>query len=280
MSVSGPAALLLRCSGPFVIVLAAMACGEPAPATDAPAETVAEDTATADVTAAIRPVAALPARSQRITTFPHEPHFEVACGVCHTRVPGHDGHATLGCTECHEAASPDPRRVVTAETCQACHHGNTQGRTCADCHPAAPAGARAVPVSVRVAGREPLATRALPFEHERHETVACAQCHTGPAPMATPRPCTACHADHHVSAARCLTCHSPPASAHGLGAHRTCGGAGCHTDVVVLRLTQSRQVCLVCHAGQEDHETGQECSKCHLSAGQALAGRPAVESRE
>jgi hypothetical protein len=243
---------------PLLLVFACEA--EPATEAASPDEAAAE----ADTTVA-PPLAPPPLRVQpRLIRFQHPAHGAINCTRCHTSIPGHARHAQVGCGECHElpTAHGDLGRTTEAE-CNACHHGSAQTRACLDCHQSTPAGSRQVRVAVRIAGRA-AASRELAFDHERHESLRCTECHADAPRVATPRPCTECHREHHRPGARCLTCHSPEREAHDRDAHRTCNGAGCHADATLISLRSGRQVCLVCHARQETHEPGEDCARCHL----------------
>lgn len=98
--------------------------------------------------------------------------------------------------------------------------------------------------------------------------------------MAADRPCGSCHQDHHRPDARCQSCHTqPPASAHGVQAHVSCSGSGCHDAPDVDAMAQTRAVCLVCHQAQENHEVGRECADCHQVRPGEFATAAAWDSR-
>jgi len=223
----------------------------------------------ADTTPAQSPAPAItiaPVSNIHPERFPHNAHRTVACGTCHTRVPGHDAHARLQCSECHESA-PGNRARPTPAQCRACHHGADQARTCVDCHDSA-RPAKQLPVPAKISVRDSVTTLTLPFEHERHSGQQCTTCHDVRAGVTAPRPCSSCHDFHHQADRRCSTCHAPmPLAKHDRLAHLGCGGSGCHQDAAVTALPMTRPVCLVCHRQQEDHEPGRECALCHLFSG-------------
>jgi hypothetical protein len=106
----------------------------------------------------------------------------------------------------------------------------------------------------------------LPFEHPRHEEVACRTCHDPDDDIIlTPPGCVACHTDHHRPDANCATCHFPAGpDVHPLEVHVTCTGAGCHTLGPERQPVLSRTFCLMCHTEQVDHEPGGLCHTCHF----------------
>jgi hypothetical protein len=109
--------------------------------------------------------------------------------------------------------------------------------------------------------------RLLPFDHEDHERVGCRDCHQTPVTLA-PRECSTCHVDHHRPDAACTQCHVlPDAAVHGLEVHLTCSGSGCHSAATAQRPVLSRTFCLTCHAEQQDHYPGGNCSDCHMTPG-------------
>jgi hypothetical protein len=113
--------------------------------------------------------------------------------------------------------------------------------------------------------REDTLVRALPFEHESHESFGCRECHSS-GDLLRPPTCQACHMDHHRPEALCTTCHLPmPPEIHDLRAHLTCAGSGCHSSDPDRRPRHelSRNLCLLCHVEQQDHEVGRVCYDCH-----------------
>jgi hypothetical protein len=193
-------------------------------------------------------VRALPAID---TVFRHQDHERVDCLSCHTVDPVH-GEV----------------RVRTLSDCRSCHHRSPLASDCARCHSAADAPAatlnvrRVLQLSV---GAPP--ARELPFDHARHAGVTCASCHTQGAELsAAAVACASCHVEHHAPEARCATCHlpKPETPPHPLEVHVGCSGSGCHQDLPFEGVPRTRNLCLACHAQQEDHKPGQVCTTCHL----------------
>jgi hypothetical protein len=201
-------------------------------------------------------------RSTRPETFPHEAHVQISCAVCHQVPQGHGSHASVDCAACHRASQAATVRALAPAQCAACHHGADQDLSCAHCHES-----RGVVQSSQQLALEvwPMPRqRTLTFDHGRHAQLDCGSCHQS-RPMLTPAaPCASCHEDHHVATVRCQSCHTaPPETAHGVEAHLTCSGSGCHQAPDVEAIVDTRAVCLVCHQAQEDHEPGGRCVECH-----------------
>jgi hypothetical protein len=274
---------MMRVRSRFATLLVALAlvaagCGREAPEPAASAEPPADvdvpavpaDTAVEPMTFSAEHVPA----SYVIPGFDHSPHTNVGCNNCHGDIPGHAAHRTIRCLECHGGVGAGTGRTFAASECQACHHRADPPRDCARCHAAADRAAP-LPVAITFTAAGHSAERTLRFEHARHDTLACTECHM--LPDVTPvRTCSTCHDNHHRAGADCTLCHDqPPAPAHDLAAHRGCAGSGCHTDARVLSLPLSRPVCLACHRDRVDHEPGRECAECHLVTddGGTAAGR-------
>ena len=255
------------------LVAAAACASEAGPGAEEPAELPAEEPASQESEAeqaadtlpgAIPPITISHVSNIHPERFPHHAHETVACGACHTVIPGHAGHMMLDCAACHVAAPGERARPTPAE-CDACHHGAQQTRTCAGCHGDRPRPVRQVEFAVRFSVRDSPAAITLPFEHDRHAGLECSVCHGVQAAVREPRACASCHESHHGDDRRCSACHAPmPLDTHDRNAHLGCGGAGCHQDAAVTALAQTRPVCLVCHRQQEDHEPGQDCARCHI----------------
>ena len=201
------------------------------------------------------------ARSTRVEDFPHSAHVEIACRVCHTAPRGHTVHSTLPCAECHRSSVLVTRQSLTPADCMACHHNPERGIPCSSCHKAP--GPRTVQQSVQLSVWSAPRTKALTYDHGRHDEVECRTCHQQPNTMRPTRACASCHQEHHNAAARCQSCHAPSATAHDAGAHLGCLGSGCHNAPDVDAMSGDRVVCLVCHQAQENHEVGKECADCH-----------------
>lgn len=201
-------------------------------------------------------------RSTRAETFPHDAHGQISCAVCHEVPQGHGSHASVGCADCHRASGLATVRELGPEQCAACHHGPDQALSCQHCHESrGPVQSRQqLALEVWSAPRE----RTLTFAHGRHAELDCVSCHQA-APMLSPAvPCASCHQEHHAPTIRCQSCHTPPPeSAHGVEAHLTCSGSGCHRAPEIEAFADSRAVCLVCHQAQEEHEPGGDCIECH-----------------
>jgi len=257
-------------------VLLVAACGGGKPSTGATGEQPAADT-----TAAAQPSAAqaaaqgqdttpvrrfLPAEARRATRaerFPHEYHVGIACRTCHKAPEGHTTHAGVGCPQCHRSSAFVTQRVLTKTDCMSCHHGGTNGRSCLDCHKAPPAPL-VVQEQIKLSVWPTARTRSLPFDHARHKSFTCKTCHQAMPNLKPTVSCGTCHEKHHQPTARCMTCHrQPPAGAHTLAAHLNCNAAGCHNEPVTEHMTETRNICLVCHQDRENHEPGKVCAQCH-----------------
>jgi hypothetical protein len=196
------------------------------------------------------------ARGQDGRVFRHEAHRSVTCGVCHAREERH--------------------RVVrswTPRDCAACHHDDATPAGCTSCHePASFAAPRQTATPMALSVWEAPRVRDLVFDHGRHAEVGCLDCHRG-GMSPSPEACASCHVYHHRPEAECARCHvAPEPAVHGLAAHGSCGGAGCHSDAATQRPMLSRSSCLVCHDGQREHRPGRTCVRCHI--------KPAGEGRE
>lgn len=189
----------------------------------------------------------------------------------------HELHASFECAECHQTGGATS--AANGEWCADCHHVNASPGECARCHATgniAPGPARPL-VTFRFSVGEPR-TRPVPFEHTRHASYECAECHTGGADLGVRRSCASCHGDHHEAARDCTACHAQPEG----GVHpadrvhlRGCAGSGCHAvegfDYEALK--ESRSLCLSCHQAMRDHEAPEPCVRCHLLGGSGGAGR-------
>jgi hypothetical protein len=112
--------------------------------------------------------------------------------------------------------------------------------------------------------------RGLPFSHDTHGAVACAECHRTAITLAPNRECRSCHVPHHRPQATCTTCHVPaPTGVHRENVHLSCAGSGCHDPAVAPAAAASRTLCLTCHAQQVTHEPGRACAGCHRIPGVA-----------
>jgi hypothetical protein len=179
----------------------------------------------------------------------------------------HARHEAVPCTACHGGGAE--HRTITVRSprgCASCHHAEASAHTCTACHssPSLPepgAVSRVLDLTVWNASR----VRQLPFGHVVHAAVACRSCHATPVMLAMERGCGSCHESHHQPEASCAACHDAPLpGTHGARVHLTCAGAGCHASRVAPPPALSRELCLVCHGAQQQHEPGLECAHCHL----------------
>jgi hypothetical protein len=186
----------------------------------------------------------------------------------------HSRHVRIACAECHGPAERHRTPVAwTARTCNACHHDPARDFACAACHQEQTyAGPRRVQATMGLTVWEAPRRRLLPFDHEDHARTGCRDCHQTPVTLA-PRECSTCHVDHHRPDAVCTQCHVLPDTAvHGLEVHLTCSGSGCHSAATAQRPVLSRTFCLTCHAEQQDHYPGGNCSDCHMTPAIGSAG--------
>jgi hypothetical protein len=184
------------------------------------------------------------------TAFFHGEHRDVECASCHAVEPSH-GALT----------------VTTVTDCRQCHHTAPVANPCATCH--ADSGVdgqvfqRTGTFTLTVV--DEVYERSLPFDHAPHAEVDCADCHAqGPALAAVEVDCASCHEEHHELSTSCMSCHAPsPQDAHTVETHVGCGGSGCHTEVPFDGVPRERELCLVCHQDQTDHEVQDTCAECH-----------------
>lgn len=256
------------------LALAVAACGGQQP----PASKAASDSTTGvDFSASTTPgfvAKAAATRAQAIpasrtpNAFPHEKHRSLACQRCHVAVPGHTVHTNVACLSCH-APVPVTGPAPTPDQCAACHHGETQSRTCATCHAAGPVGVMTLNLSWKLSVWLAPRQRDVSFDHAWHTSLQCTACHTNRPAMVPTQPCASCHL-HHEGQIDCRTCHhSPPAGLHTIAIHTAptgCAGSGCHQNPPVKVATLSRDECLVCHADRVNHQPGKVCATCHMLA--------------
>jgi hypothetical protein len=182
----------------------------------------------------------------------------------------HKRHSRLACLTCHNLGSKGGRLTFEVPRgCDICHHQRPARSDCAACHQDEER-ASTVPVQVAVAvPKQDRRRRTVQFEHEKHDTLACTNCHVTPvslAPVDSVRTCAGCHKEHHTQSRECAACHRTAAiaAAHErpVDAHRRCDA--CHTTGTVAQLTPTRSFCLACHSPQQDHYAPKECSACHF----------------
>jgi len=202
--------------------------------------------------------------------FPHDPHQKVPCLTCHDTG---DGHGTL--------------TFEAPRGCQLCHHESGTERRCATCHVgghAPPSLERSVTVAMPDRAASP---RPVWFEHARHASRQCTDCHSivvSRAVAPEKAACNGCHVEHHAVGRVCTSCHTGGERIREV--HRTPGfdhrGCdACHTRAAIERITPTREFCATCHATQRrDHHEPRECSTCHFLAtpsafkAQLLRGTP------
>jgi len=198
--------------------------------------------------------------------IPHAPHRGLACVSCHQTIPGHAAHAQISCNQCHPAPARYASTPVPSSTdCMECHHGGALATRCTNCHATSSLpGPVTVSALMQVANWPQPRRRDLPFDHARHASLVCTECHSESVTRAPNVECRTCHEKHHRLSADCRQCHSAISqSVHTEAAHRGCGGSGCHADAVVASFPPIRSVCLVCHRNMAEHNAPQECAVCH-----------------
>jgi hypothetical protein len=213
---------------------------------------------------ALSAIAASPAPSLLTATADLRP--DGAATAQQPRPFRHDEHRALSCSGCHGPAERHRvARVWAARDCAACHHDAARGYECARCHDASNLPApRVLAAAMELTVWDEPRRRDLLFDHATHAARSCQECHEPPVTGPPIVRCSMCHAEHHRPEANCSTCHRPtPRAAHGLTSHVTCAGSGCHTRDGTTRPVFTRELCLLCHAEQTDHEPGSTCHVCH-----------------
>lgn len=191
----------------------------------------------------------------------------------------HEAHRDLSCLSCHTSGGRHGvPKTWTAADCASCHHREDQPLACAACHdPADRADRRESVQEMWLSVWEAPRSRELPFEHPAHEGFECRDCHES-APELAPRTCASCHEDHVEADVECAQCHRPTEpGVHGLVAHLSCAGSGCHSQAATERPMLSRPSCLVCHDAQRDHRTESPCVRCHFMSGGATRAPTRVQ---
>ncbi len=222
-----------------------------------------------------------------VSSFPHDPHGELSCRVCHDQGDSHRTHGDLDCAECHavvptESPAPAPLAAVSPEECQSCHHDPDRGLTCAGCHTPPATAPNIVSARFSMVGGSVVRERSLSFDHDYHTEPACGTCHRNAPAFAVTEDCASCHEDHHRADADCGLCHSASTlQVHDGYDHSGCGGSGCHGSDSLARLTSAgvldsasgRTECLVCHRDESTHEREEACAPCHFPAGLPTGAR-------
>lgn len=248
-----------------VCLMLAACGGEPAPEPqqEPPRQAAMQPEDTATTQSELRPF--LPDQMQRSTraeSFPHASHAQIDCSVCHQVPVGHGSHQDVACRQCHQSSATATVRALTPAQCQSCHHAADQPRPCVQCHESRPTVTTVQEFDLEV--WDAPRPRTLSFDHGLHSGLECASCHKALPALTPAEPCGSCHESHHVAEAQCTACHvQPPPGAHDVQVHLSCSGSGCHRAPDVEAIATSRNVCLVCHRQQMDHEPGGDCFQCH-----------------
>ena len=180
----------------------------------------------------------------------------------------HGDHRGQACSACHSSRVQHGQLLIrSVADCQCCHHVGPGREQCATCHDTAALGRAALETqqSFKLAADQVTVTRRLPFEHQRHASVACVHCHTSsPARAPDGAQCGACHVNHHTATANCVACHggANALARHTVSAHASCSSASCH-GARAANLPASREMCLMCHTTQTRHAPGKVCEQCH-----------------
>lgn len=205
---------------------------------------------------AARPVAAQTPAS----AFSHEPHKQLDCVACHVKKGEDLGPARLSEQQCHS-----------------CHHTGPVAGACTRCHaPGTLSQGKKSMQSFRLTVSPTPVMRSLAFDHKAHANTQCTRCHqTPPRLSAGSISCSGCHESHHEPDVECVSCHEAiPDKAHGMKAHETCAGAGCHKSTPVQASARTRQVCLTCHQDRVKHYPSVTCTDCHVMP---MAGKRSVK---
>ncbi len=180
----------------------------------------------------------------------------------------HGDHRGEACSTCHSSRVRHGELLVkSAADCARCHHVGAGRDLCATCHRGAtfPSAALQTQQTYTLTAKNTTVTRRLPFDHGRHQSVACARCHTNPVSRAPDgAACASCHANHHRPDANCVACHAGanPIAVHKPSDHPNCASAACH-GARAANLPATREMCLMCHTTQKNHAPGQVCEQCH-----------------
>ena len=218
------------------------------------APTAVADFASADDTGLVAD--ALQGRQERRPAAASAPRFS------------HGDHRGQTCSSCHSSRVQHGQLLITSVVdCERCHHSGPDREQCATCHDVAALGRSTLQTAqtFRLAARQAVVTRDLPFPHQRHESFACVRCHTNPVSRAPDSAqCASCHASHHTATASCRACHGAAnaLALHKVTDHASCASAACHGERA-KNLPDTRELCLTCHAAQARHVPGQQCDQCH-----------------
>jgi hypothetical protein len=246
----------------------------------------------------------------------------VACASCHEDV--HKGSLGASCERCHstsvafKTSSAEFNHTATkfpltgahrSTTCASCHvnrvYTGLKFAECSDCHKD--------PHAQRLEGtcsscHATDTWRTVRINHDltryplegKHEAVACARCHVGPALRVKPRSdtCAACHSDPHRGEFKqdCKACHVESGFAKTSFDHKTTsfplGGKhasarcdSCHKEdqrkgtaaggaskvEAVVRFSGLKSECVACHTDAHQNELGAACQNCHGDTTFAIA---------
>ncbi len=180
----------------------------------------------------------------------------------------HGDHRGQSCSSCHSSRIQHGQLLIrSAADCERCHHAGAERVQCATCHDVSALQRATLQTrqTLSLAAKQAVVTRDLPFPHQRHQSIACLQCHTNPVSRAPEgAPCGSCHASHHTATANCVACHGAAnaLSLHKVGDHPNCASAACH-GARAAGLPDTRAFCLTCHRAQERHVPGRQCDDCH-----------------
>lgn len=200
--------------------------------------------------------------------FTHARHRDVECTQCHSTQDTHGAVTVTSVRECRECHHPTATTAAAAAAaapaaCQSCHR------------PAEFMSTRHAVAQRFAPAAGPERTRRLPFVHQQHPGLECAQCHGPTLTRAVTVSCTGCHEQHHEPTRSCIGCHAaPPQTAHTAEAHLGCAGAGCHEAVPFAGVPRTRNLCLGCHQDLVTHEPQGNCADCHALPRPRAAGIP------
>jgi len=203
------------------------------------------------------------------SSFQHAVEASLALSAAPDSIFRHAEHQDVDCLSCHTMDTSHGEVTIQAlGDCRQCHHSPPQSSDCATCHADSGLDDRTFSRTVTFAlstGDD--VTRSLPFDHTEHESTDCSTCHTEGTSMSVAAvDCNSCHEEHHEVGVTCSTCHTPsPQAEHTVDTHVGCAGAGCHEDAPFQGVPRERELCLVCHVEQIDHQVQarETCADCH-----------------
>lgn len=181
----------------------------------------------------------------------------------------HQRHKAINCISCHGTRAGQGRLTFEPPRgCQICHHQAAASSNCRQCHGENETAAALISHVVITVPRQPPRPRDVSFQHEKHTSLRCVECHTTSvslAPDSAVTACVSCHEKHHEPDRNCSSCHRTTqiVAAHQRPTEAHVGCDGCHTPAIVAELVPTRSLCLTCH-GDQDHYAPRECTVCHL----------------